>query len=296
MSERPPLFSIVLPTFNRADLLPRAVMSVLGQTFVDWELLIIDDGSSDATETVAGSFHDERIKYHRQSHGERSSARNTGVQLATGRYVCFLDDDDYFLPFHLRGFFAVLEAEAFPIKLFFSDYVEDCNGILRQVPLSPRPARNGVEFMLLNLVNVPRVCVAREIFEVCAFNPLIRIGEDRDFLAQVASRFPIGHVPQCSQVLVIHPERSVAIDNYGIYRENLRTCQHLVRSYKTFLSHRARRRIISQSYYNMLLHHLLKGNGVKALYWFLRVCACDRGWLKRSDVQRLLQAGPLSWR
>ena len=95
---RSPTFSVVIPTYNRADLLPRAVGSVLGQTMGDFELLVVDDGSVDTTREVIEGFRDSRVRYLRQENAGAPSARNHGARLARGRYITFLDSDDEALP------------------------------------------------------------------------------------------------------------------------------------------------------------------------------------------------------
>ena len=94
-----PLVSIVLPTYNRAYLLKRAIQSVLNQTYRNFELIVVDDGSTDNTKEVVEDFHDKRIRYvaHEKRRGA-NAARNTGIKLAEGEYVAFQDDDDIWLP------------------------------------------------------------------------------------------------------------------------------------------------------------------------------------------------------
>jgi glycosyltransferase involved in cell wall biosynthesis len=91
MSLNAPFFSVVIPTFNRANMISGAIQSVLEQTFKDFELIVIDDGSTDQTAQIIGGFNDERIKYNYQQNTERSQARNNGIKIARGRYICFLD-------------------------------------------------------------------------------------------------------------------------------------------------------------------------------------------------------------
>jgi glycosyltransferase involved in cell wall biosynthesis len=95
-----PTISIVLPTYNRAHLLERAIRSALTQTFDDWELLIVDDGSTDRTEEVVRSYHDPRFRYIRRDRNYGLlAARNTGIRsAAAGPFIAFLDDDDEWLP------------------------------------------------------------------------------------------------------------------------------------------------------------------------------------------------------
>jgi glycosyltransferase involved in cell wall biosynthesis len=92
------LISVILNTYNRAALLPRAVESVLAQTHDDFELVVTDDGSTDRTRDVVAGFDDRRVRYVRQDNAGLSAARNFGVASSMGCYVTFLDDDDEVLP------------------------------------------------------------------------------------------------------------------------------------------------------------------------------------------------------
>ena len=98
-----PHFSVLLPTHNRAGRLRQAIESVLVQDYPDWELVIIDDGSTDDTAEVARAYADadDRIHYHHQDNRQLNGARNAAVARMRGHWGCFLDDDDYFLPEHL---------------------------------------------------------------------------------------------------------------------------------------------------------------------------------------------------
>jgi glycosyltransferase involved in cell wall biosynthesis len=92
-----PLFSVILTTYNRSQFLPRAIHSVLQQSFTHFELIIVDDHSIDNTQEIISEFSDDRIKTIRQPYNQGvSAARNTGIQHAKGEYICFLDDDDEF--------------------------------------------------------------------------------------------------------------------------------------------------------------------------------------------------------
>lgn len=88
------MISIITPTYNRAGLLPRMINSVLAQTFKDWELNIVDDGSTDNTRQVIGDFKDNRIKYHYTENSGAADSRNKGVELAQYDNIIFLDSDD----------------------------------------------------------------------------------------------------------------------------------------------------------------------------------------------------------
>lgn len=97
-----PAVSVIVPTYNRCKLLHQAIQSVLDQTFADFELIVINDGSTDETESMVQSMPDKRIVYLYQDNRGRSMARNLGLRQAKGEYLCFLDDDDLYLPHKLE--------------------------------------------------------------------------------------------------------------------------------------------------------------------------------------------------
>lgn len=94
----PVLVSIIISTYNRARTISKAIDSVLAQTYPNFELIIIDDGSADNTGEVVAAYKDPRIKYKWVENGERSRARNIGIKMSQGKYVAFLDSDDWYLP------------------------------------------------------------------------------------------------------------------------------------------------------------------------------------------------------
>ena len=94
--------SVIVPTHNRAAPLSEAIRSLLAQTWTDFEVIVVDDGSTDDTPAVVGRSADERVRYLRCVHAERSIARNHGLAAAEGAYIAFLDDDDVCLPHRLE--------------------------------------------------------------------------------------------------------------------------------------------------------------------------------------------------
>jgi glycosyltransferase involved in cell wall biosynthesis len=104
MSGIPAMVSIILCTYNRENLLPLAVKSVLEQTYPSWELIVVDDGSTDNSRALISEFRrkEKRIRYHYQSNQGLAAARNTGLRLAKGDLICFVDSDDELAPRHLE--------------------------------------------------------------------------------------------------------------------------------------------------------------------------------------------------
>jgi GT2 family glycosyltransferase len=105
-----PLISIITPAFNRAHLIGETIKSVLRQTFTDWELIVVDDGSTDDTGAVVSRFNDARIRCLRQARAGATAARNHGLSQARGELILFLDSDDVMLPHSLGTLCATLAA------------------------------------------------------------------------------------------------------------------------------------------------------------------------------------------
>lgn len=101
MSAARPFFSIVIPLYNKQEHIANTLQSVLHQTFPDYELLVIDDGSTDESATIVGIFNDYRLQVFRQKNAGVSAARNHGIKRAKGRYIAFLDADDLWAPDYL---------------------------------------------------------------------------------------------------------------------------------------------------------------------------------------------------
>jgi glycosyltransferase involved in cell wall biosynthesis len=108
-----PTVSVVMATYNRSNVICYAIRSVRAQTFADWELLVIGDACTDDTAAVVAAFADPRIRFENRSEnfGEQSGPNNDGVALARGRYLAFLNHDDFWAPEHLRIALDALEAE-----------------------------------------------------------------------------------------------------------------------------------------------------------------------------------------
>ena len=120
-----PFFSIIIPTYNRENFLEKAINSIVDQTYYNWELIIIDDGSTDKTKELIDKFQikDSRIIYLYQKNQERSAARNNGIKNSRGKYICFLDSDDEFKPNHLQLFSEVINTLDNAKHMLFAKYI-----------------------------------------------------------------------------------------------------------------------------------------------------------------------------
>ncbi len=131
-----PFFSVIIPTYNRAKLLREALDSVLAQTCADFEIIVVDDGSTDETaERVAVLA--EKVRYYRQENQGPGAARNLGLKNARGRYVAFLDSDDLWFPWTLQTYRDVLTAEPGVAWVAGVPFEEKVSGRLEKAPHGP---------------------------------------------------------------------------------------------------------------------------------------------------------------
>ena len=190
------LFSIVIPAFNYGHYLARAMESVLAQSGDDYELIIVDDGSSDHTADVVKSYQNgsSPLTYVFQQNRGLAAARNLGVQLSKAEYLLFLDADDALLPSALASFRSVVGSHRTLDFVLAGRIVVSSNGRVKEIasePLSALRDKNFVSF--LRLIPLPIVngsnIVHRRIFERLSFPESVRLWEDRVFYAQLLALY-----------------------------------------------------------------------------------------------------------
>lgn len=198
-----PEVSIVVPTYNRAHMLSDAIRSVLSQTYADWELIIVDDGSEDDTQRVVSEFDDPRIKYIFQANKGLPGARNTGIRASNGAYLAFLDSDDLFLPLKLERQLDMF-AQQPTLGLVAAGHVEmDENLRVHRVvaPWRSHPTLMLKDWLVSCPFIVPSVLVRQEwLYKVGLFNESMRFVEDWDLwlrLAQAGCRMDWLKAPVC---------------------------------------------------------------------------------------------------
>lgn len=145
------MISIITPTFNRASLLPRMIKSVQNQIFKDWELIIIDDGSTDNTEEVAQQIKDLRIKYYLKENTGAADSRNFGVEKASGPYIVFLDSDDEAEPDWLRAMVhEVKKNQATVVTCGYSKLDHNGKHLSSKLPSQLGPIYNNIKLNFLS--------------------------------------------------------------------------------------------------------------------------------------------------
>jgi len=164
-----PTVSVILPTYNRAHLVGRAIQSVLNQTYRDFELIVVDDGSTDSTESVVKGLGDLRIRYIRckQNKGG-SAARNTGIRAAKGEYIAFQDSDDEWAPEKLEKQMMTFKTASYHVGVIYTGFYKIKNGIKTYIPSSDIKVTEGnIHDQLLkgNFVGTPMAMLRAECFK-----------------------------------------------------------------------------------------------------------------------------------
>jgi glycosyltransferase involved in cell wall biosynthesis len=179
-----PFFSVIIPVFNRARPLVRALDSVLAQSCQDFEIVVVDDGSSDNPQSTVERLNDPRIRFIRQENAGGGAARNTAIDAARGRFIAPLDSDDIFLPHHLARMHALLEGNDDTLVGYARIRVARGNGQMIVKP--PRPLREDehmATYLLCDRGFVPTITVVveRHMAARIRYDTALTAAEDTDF-------------------------------------------------------------------------------------------------------------------
>ena len=186
-----PLVSIVLPTYNRAHSVSKAIDSVLNQTFTDFELIIVDDGSSDQTKNIINTFNDPRLSYIQHKHNKGvSAARNTGIELSKGKWVTFQDSDDEWHSQKLEKTCAVAEKSDEKTSIIYCAYYKVYPRKSYLIPSQKEINKEGdlyLELLKGNFIPTPAILVRKTCFDdIGVFDTSFTTLEDWDLLLRLA--------------------------------------------------------------------------------------------------------------
>lgn len=208
-----PFFSIVIPTYNRANLIQRAIDSVLAQEFSDFEVIVLDDGSTDNTEEVVRGISDKRLTYFKKNNAERGAARNAGIQLAKGNYITFLDSDDIVYTNHFSTAFDFLSLNNSPDVFHLAYQIINSDGL----PLKKINALKSINHEIIkgNPLSCIGVFVKQEVMRTNLFNEDRALAglEDWELWIRIGSQHTILACNTITSAIVQHDQRSVLETN-----------------------------------------------------------------------------------
>jgi glycosyltransferase involved in cell wall biosynthesis len=187
-----PIFSIVIPTFNRAHILGEAVLSVKNQTLKDWELLLVDDGSTDTTDQLVMTFieSDSRVRFFQRDLNRTkgpSSCRNIGIQNSNGQYIAFLDSDDSWESRRLENIFEFIQSTG-ATAIYSGANVRKLTGSYQRGSRQIEPSESLFDFLLKpdSFIPTPSIVVTSDLAKRVCFNEKLTCHEDYDFIMRAS--------------------------------------------------------------------------------------------------------------
>jgi len=184
--------SVIIPTYNRAQVVGEAIDSVLSQTYNDLELIVVDDGSQDETRSVVSSY-SSQVTYLHQEHQGVSAARNRGIELARGKYLSFLDSDDLWLKEKLYLQMEGMKSDPETL-ISYTEEIWIRKGV-RVNPMKKHRKYSGMIFehcLPLCIVSPSSVLIKRQLLdEVGVFDETLEVCEDYDLWLRISARYPI---------------------------------------------------------------------------------------------------------
>jgi glycosyltransferase involved in cell wall biosynthesis len=190
--------SVVIPAYNRTDLLERAMASVRRQSTDSWEAIVVDDASSEDLKTIVEQQHDRRFRYvRRATNGGVAAAQNTGIDHATGRYVAFLHSDDELLPDSLERRGRILDDAPAAIGVVECGH-EELDDFSRPTLHAPYLVGASADDLLAYRagVHISKILVRRALAEAARFDESLRGAEDRDFMIRLLRRTGVAITPE----------------------------------------------------------------------------------------------------
>ena len=196
------MFSVIIPLYNKAPYIQKTVKSVLSQTFEDFELIIINDGSTDTSAEQLAIFKDDRVQIVTQTNAGVSIARNVGVQYARYKYIAFLDGDDWWHDCFLQEMHQLITR--FPeAAMYGSSYfiVKNRQNKIANIGVEPTFKSGFINYFEVYAktfwvpINCSFVIILKSVFDKeLGFNPILRFGEDFDLWSRIAINYKVCYV------------------------------------------------------------------------------------------------------
>lgn len=210
-----PKVSVVIPAYNAASTVVRAVESALNQTYTNIEIIVVDDGSTDSTRRLLDPY-TSRISYVSQNNRGRSAARNLGISHASGEYIAFLDADDWWLPEKLMRQVKFLEEDKAVGLVHTAFYFVEPNGKCHKLALAQRLDSPGApifeQLVMRNTIGSPTFVMVRTsvLHEVGVFDESLRGTEDWDLWLRIAAEYSVAYVAEPLACYQLHGDDPIA--------------------------------------------------------------------------------------
>jgi len=234
-----PLISCIIPTHNRSVKLVKAIESVLSQTYIELEILVVDDQSIDNTKAVVEAMilNDRRIRYYRNPNKGANNARNFGIQHANGKFIAFLDDDDVWMNSKLEKQFKVMSTLGPEFGVVYCTFArkKTTGKILRRHPSRFSIIKNGNilnRLLKRNFITTSTLFVKAEVFQKCGmFDPGYKSFQDWELLTRIARDYHFYYLKEIL-VNVYESNDSITLDKRGRVLTKLKHLKQFMDLYK----------------------------------------------------------------
>jgi len=231
MRGKNPLVSVIVPTYNQADLLKRSLQSLRDQTFPDWDAIVIDNHSDDETKEVVEILHDSRIQYQTiHNNGIIAASRNLGIRHANGEYIAFLDSDDLWYPSKLSECIKILQQDK---EIVCHGLWIRKDGILQNKLIPVSSSQNFYETLLYTgntLIATSAVMMKKQCFDRFGFfseDPAIVTAEDFELWLRLSKKnIKWGFIPEVLGEYMVHSKNASGNVNRQMLAE-----EHVVMKY-----------------------------------------------------------------
>ena len=261
------VISVITPTYNRARFLPAAVASVLSQTFGDFELIIVDDGSEDNTPDVLKPFFaDRRVRYVYQENQGQSHARNLALKQATGDFIAFLDSDDVWAPDKLEKQLAVFRANSEVDIVHGDEAIINEQGSVVSLQNMRRYSGRITRYLLAdNSVSITTALVRRRCFdEMGGFDTSVGVADDYELWLRFSARYCYQYEPGIVASYRVMADQ-ISSDKRRRYAANERIIQQFLARYGEVLSPGERRWGLARFYCRKARYFASAGERGKAV-------------------------------
>ncbi len=272
--------SVIIPTYNRLGFLTKTIQSLLKQKTDDYEIIVVDDGSTDGTEDYFKTFQHPKVTYQRIKNSERGYARNHGARCAKGNYVNFFDSDDLAYENHISNAISAIDRLKSP-EIFHMNYNHQ-NTEGEELDYTKIYSDNINEMLIRmgNVLSCNGVFIKRDIalqYPFCESRVLSGT-EDYALWLAMSSRFRIHFIPEITHVVIDHEQRSMAShDTIKMINRNMFLLDYL-QTDKHFMQYAGDnfRFIECECYSFISLHLILEGRNSEGLYFLSKAIKADK--------------------
>lgn len=253
-----PKVSVIIPTYNRARLIGRAIRSILNQTFQDFEIIVVDDGSTDNSKDICCSLNDSRLHYirHEQNRGG-GAARNTGIVAAQGEYIAFQDSDDEWLSDKLERQIQILEKASNEVGVVYTAFIRVDGSRVFYLPSFEVVKKEGNilnQLLKGNFVSTQTTMIRMSCFEkVGMFDEMLPRFQDWELFIRISKNYKFKFISE-PLAIVYKQDHSITSDQKAYIK-----ALNLIRE-RHFEEFARSKNLLANLYFNMGLNLFLFGN------------------------------------